>query len=221
MLTKIKNICAASALVLLVPPLPSVAQDTDLETLQRGEKVFNEIAGLGCKSCHGEFAEGDLGVGPYIRGASEGTIRAAIEGIDAMVVVKMNIDEQGINDVAAYVNSLGSTSIIRTLAKKGRFLPDSATVAPNSRFQIVINNSSFQPRVYKSEDLGIAQGTQVAARQTGVISWTSPAKGSFKLHCDDCKLSDQFFTITVDPNAVNANKIQGVADKTSQQDSNM
>ena len=82
----------AIAVTLLVSPFVSA----DEESLARGEKLFSEIAGLGCKGCHGEFGEGDLGVGPYIRGATEGAIRAAIEGIDTMIVVKSTIDEQGI-----------------------------------------------------------------------------------------------------------------------------
>ena len=178
----------------------SPVASADEESLARGEKLFNEVAGLGCKGCHGEFGEGDLGVGPYIRGATEGAVRAAIEGIDTMIVVKSSIDEQGIKDVSEYVNSLGSTRIVRTLAKKGRFLPDSFVVAPNSKFQIVVQNASFQPRVFQSEDLGLGDGLEISARKTGGLDWTSPAEGEVKLWCKDCDLQDQFFTVRVDPN---------------------
>lgn len=172
----------------------------DEEAIARGEKLFNELAGLGCKGCHGEFGEGDLGVGPYIRGATEGAVRAAIDGIDTMIVIKSVIDEQGIKDVSEYVNSLGSTRIVRTLAKKGRFLPNTFTVAPNSKFQIVVQNASFQPRVFLSEDLGFGDGLEIDARTTSGVNWTSPADGEIKLWCKNCDLQDEFFTVQVDPN---------------------
>ena len=169
----------------------------DEDSIKRGEALFNDLAGIGCKSCHGDFGEGDLGVGPYIRGATEGSIRAAITGIGAMVVIKNTIDEQGIVDVSAYVNSLGTTRIIRTLAKKGRFLPNTATVAANSNYQVVIQNASFQPKTFVSQDLGIADGMEVGARTTGSISWKSPEEGEFKIECSDCELEDQSFTLKI------------------------
>eukprot|EP00903_Cladosiphon_okamuranus_P004278 g4276.t1 len=141
--------------------------------------------------------EGDLGVGPYIRGATEGAIRAAIEGIDTMIVVKTTIDEQGIKDIAEYIGSLGETQIVRTLAKKGRFLPNEVTVAPGSKLQIAVQNASFQPRAFASDDFELDGGLDIAARTIGVLSWTSPDEGEYRLWCDNCDLDDQFFTLLV------------------------
>lgn len=177
----------------------SMSASADEESLARGEKIFNEIAGLGCKGCHGEFAEGDLGVGPYIRGATEGTIRAAIEGIDTMIVVKSTIDEQGIKDISEYIASLGETQIVRTLAKKGRFLPNEVTVAPGSKLQIAVQNASFQPRAFASDEF-LDEGMEISARTTGVLNWTSPGEGEYKIWCTNCDLENQFFTVRVDPN---------------------
>ena len=87
-----------------------------------GRQVFNGVAGIGCKSCHGDFAEGDLGVGPYIRGASEGAIRAAIEGIGEMVAVKTVITDEQVSAVSDYIAHLGTMQVARTLSKRGRFL---------------------------------------------------------------------------------------------------
>lgn len=193
--TKLTALLASAGLCLSMS-VATLAQDD--ETLARGEQVFNTIAGIGCKGCHGEFAEGDLGVGPYIRGATEGSVRAAISGIDAMVVVRTMIDEQGIKDVSAYMESLGSTRIIRTLAKKGRFLPNSTSVPANSRFQIVVNNVSFQPKTYRSDDLNLDGGKLIVpARTTGTISWVSPQQGEVKIWCEDCAIEDEYFTINV------------------------
>ena len=70
---------------LLCSYLLAAGVNADDTLIKRGELVFNTVANIGCAGCHGAFAEGDLGVGPYIRGASDGAVRAAIEGIGPMV----------------------------------------------------------------------------------------------------------------------------------------
>ena len=173
----------------------------DTALIEQGEKVFDEIAGLGCKGCHGEYGEGDLGVGPFIRGASEGSVRAAIEGIGEMVVVKTAISEADIKAVSAYVSSLGSYQVVRTLAKRGRFLPASLNVYPDTNVQLIIKNSSTKPRTFSSDNMDI-DPIQVAGRSTNSLKWQAPGQeGTFTLKCDDCKLKDQFFTIEISKTA--------------------
>jgi hypothetical protein len=52
-----------------------------------GRRVLREVAGVDCVMCHGEFAERDVSIGRYFPAASEGTIRAAIEAVDEMIIV--------------------------------------------------------------------------------------------------------------------------------------
>ena len=63
---------------------PLAAAQTTEEMIKAGEKVFRTVAEIGCASCHGDYAEGDKGIGPYNRGVGEEKIRAAINSIEAM-----------------------------------------------------------------------------------------------------------------------------------------
>jgi len=176
--------------------LPNVAHADDAQ-LAEGARLFGTIAGVGCKTCHGEYAEGDVGVGPYIRGAAEGAIRAAIDATGEMIVIKSVITEDEIKAVAAYVGKLGTMQAARTLAKRGRFLPADISVRPGTDVQLIIQNSSIQPHTFKSDNLGMDELT-IAGRSSGTIEWHAPeAEGEFSLYCTDCKLKDQFFTVHV------------------------
>jgi plastocyanin len=162
-----------------------------------GARVFDSVAGVGCKTCHGVFAEGDVGVGPYIRGATEGTIRAAIDATGEMIVIKNIITEDEIKAVAAYVGSLGSMQAVRTLAKRGRFLPAEISVRPGTDVQLIIQNASIQPHTFKSDNMDV-DDLKVGSRSNGSFEWRAPdTEGEFSLYCTDCKLKDQFFTVRV------------------------
>ena len=192
-------IAAGIGLALWLLPAPSIAADD--AAMAEGERVYRSIAGIGCKTCHGEFAEGDLGVGPYIRGATEGTIRAAIDGINEMVVVRNVIGEDEIKAVAAYLGELGTLQVVRTLAKRGRFLPDAVSVRPGTRVQLVIQNAGLDAHTFRSDDMGIADLT-IAGRSAGSGRWLAPdAEGEYSLYCTDCKLKDQLLTLRIDSTA--------------------
>lgn len=204
---KVSIIFAGLAAVLLVLTFNS-ALAIDKETLAEGERVFASIAGVGCKTCHGEYAEGDLGVGPFIRGASEATIRAMIDATNEMVIIKNTITEEEIKAVAAYIGHLGTMQVARTLAKRGRFLPNAFSTRPGTGVQLVIKNSSMSPHTFKSDNMGIDEIT-IPGRSTASIEWQAPdAEGEFSLYCTDCKLKDQFFTLSVD---AAADKFKGSA----------
>ncbi|MBL4826651.1 MAG: cupredoxin domain-containing protein [Spongiibacteraceae bacterium] len=177
---------------------PTFADDA---LLTKGESVFNTVAGLGCKGCHGEFAEGDLGVGPFIRGANEGMIRAAIDGIGAMVVVKASITDEEIAAVSAFVSSLGSAQTVRTMAKRGRFLPTDLSVYPGTAVQLIVQNASTKAHRFSSDNMG-TPSLSVPARKAGSLTWRAPdEEGKYTLFCNDCKLKDQYFTINVSKSA--------------------
>jgi mono/diheme cytochrome c family protein len=71
-------------------------------------KEFSTVAGVGCTTCHGEYAECDLGVGPYIRGATEGFVHAAVDATNEMVIVMTAITDAEIKAVSAYLVHLGT-----------------------------------------------------------------------------------------------------------------
>lgn len=180
---------------------PSMAQAEDDGLLAEGARVFSTIAGVGCKTCHGEYGEGDVGVGPYIRGAGEGAIRAAIDATGEMIVIKTVITEDEIKAVTAYVGRLGTMQAARTLAKRGRFLPEDISVRPGTDLQLIVQNSSIQPSTFKSDNMGI-DDLMVSGRSSGSIEWRAPdAEGEYSLYCTNCKLKDQFFMVRVDADA--------------------
>ncbi len=175
-----------------------VVHAADDPLIAEGERVFNEVAGIGCKTCHGEYAEGDLGVGPFIRGVTEGAIRASIEATNEMVVVRTAISEDEIKAVAAFLNHLGTMQVVRTLAKRGRFLPDTFSVRPGTAVQLIIQNAGIQAYTFKSDDMGIDE-LSIPGRSSGSIEWRAPEEeGEYSLYCSDCKLKDQFFRLDVD-----------------------
>ena len=171
------------------------------ELVEQGKVVFNEVAGLGCKSCHGEYAEGDLGVGPFIRGAPEGNIRAAVDAIGEMVAIKVAIEDEEISAVAAYLAELGGMQVARTLAKRGRFLPESMEIYPGTSVQLIIKNSGVAAATFTSDNMGIVQMT-IPGRSTATQPWQAPEEeGSYSLYCTDCKLKDQYYTVNVTSSA--------------------
>lgn len=173
----------------------------DDELLAEGARVFNEVAGIGCRTCHGEYAEGDLGVGPFIRGATEGAIRASVEATGEMGVIRIAITDDEIAAVAEYLGYLGTMQVARTLAKRGRFLPAEFSTRPGTNLQVIINNSGFDAHTFRSDNMGI-EGITIPARSTGSIEWQAPVEeGEYSIYCTDCKLKDQFYTVTVDPDA--------------------
>lgn len=177
------------------PPYLGAAQ------YDKGRRVFQEVAGIGCRSCHGDFADGDLGVGPYIRGADEGAIRAAIDGIGEMVAIKMSIKDEEIKAVSEYIDYLGSLQIAKTLSKRGRFLPEVAEARPGTTMQVVIRNAGIDSASYASDTMGIEPMT-IPGRSVGSFEWQAPEEeGEYSLYCTDCKLEDQSFTIKVHASA--------------------
>jgi len=193
---------------------PSLLQAGDDVQLEKGKRVFGTIAGVGCKTCHGEYAEGDVGVGPYIRGATEGTIRAAIDATGEMIVIKNVITEDEIKAVAAYVGSLGTMQAVRTLAKRGRFLPEEISIRPGTDVQLIIQNASMQPHTFRSDNMGI-DDLLIAGRSSGTIEWHArESEGEFSLYCTDCKLEDQFFAVHVAASATEFRRVVPVTNVT-------
>ena len=194
------------------------AQDaaTD-EQIAMGEEVYNTVAGLGCKSCHGEYAEGDLGVGPFTRGANEGMIRAAVDGIGEMIVIKNAITDEQITAVSAYLGHLGTAQVARSLVKRGRFLPATFSARPGTRLQVILQNSGFSAQMFASDNMGIGN-IEIPARSSGNMIWEAPEEeGVYSLYCTDCKLQEQYFTINVDSQAPEFRKIApGIAGKGSE-----
>ena len=180
--------------------LLSAGVAADAELLAAGERVFNEVAGLGCKTCHGEYAEGDLGVGPVIRGARIGNVQAAVEAVGEMVAIRAAMGEPEIRAVSAYLEYLGGLQVVRTLSKRGRFVPAEQAVHPGTPLQIIVKNSATVPHTYIGEGMGMTPLT-IPGRSAAAFVWQAPQEeGDYVIACTDCLL-EEVFTIRVSEEA--------------------
>ena len=127
-----------------------------------------------------------------------GSTQRGTSASNEMVVVRTAITEDEIKAVAAFLNHLGTMQVVRTLAKRGRFLPDTFSVRPGTAVQLIIQNAGIQAYTFKSDDMGI-EGRSIPGRSSGSIEWRAlDEEGEYSLYCTDCKLKDQFFRLNVD-----------------------
>lgn len=212
-----KRFIAFSAILITAHAVTAQDATVDTELLAQGEEVYNTIAGIGCKGCHGEYAEGDLGVGPFTRGANEGMVSAAVSGIGEMVVVKNIITDEQVTAVSAYLNYLGTAQVARSLVKRGRFLPEVFSARPGTRLQVILQNGGFEAHTFKSDNMDI-DDIEIAARTSGNLIWEAPEQeGTYSLYCTDCKLDEQYFTININASAPEFRKVTpGIVSKGAQ-----
>lgn len=179
----------------VTPSIPAAAQDSKL--IEKGRQVFLNAGDIGCAACHGIYAEGDVGIGPYNRGVGEIAIRGALDSIDEMSFLKGELNDTEINQIAAYYEWLGQMQLVKTLVKRGRFIPNEIEVYPGTAIQLVINNAGRAAQTFGSDDMGIEQ-FEVAGRTDKDVIWTAPnSEGEFALRCTDCRLKNQRFSIKI------------------------
>ncbi len=187
---------AVIGMVLAVWPWhPVTAQDSQL--IERGRQVFLNAGDVGCAACHGTYAEGDVGIGPYNRGVGESSVREALDSVDEMSFLKDALSDDEIRQIAAYYEWLGQMQLVKVLVKRGRFVPDEIDIHPGTAIQLVIDNSGRASQTFGSDDMGI-EAFEVPGRTVEDLIWTAPNdEGVFELRCTDCRLKNQAFSINV------------------------
>ena len=185
----------AAAFIALSAFPTCAAEPFDLAMVEQGRQIFETIAGVGCKACHGPFAEGK--VGPSNRGVNEATIREALAKIGPMQFLREQLAEEDIKRVAAYTEWMGRHMLVKSLLKRGRFIPDAISVYPGTPVQLVIENTGSEPATLAADGISVAAPT-IAARDTASIVWTAPqTEGKSTIACSDCKIKDGSLTIEV------------------------
>jgi len=163
--------------------------------VEQGRQIFETIAGVGCKACHGPFAEGK--VGPSNRGVNEATIREALAKIGPMQFLREQLVEEDIKRVAAYTEWMGRHMLVKSLLKRGRFIPDAISVYPGTPVQLVIENTGSEAATLAADGISVATPT-IAPRDNASIVWTAPeTEGKSTIACSDCKIKDGSLTIEV------------------------
>jgi len=185
----------AAAFIALAAFPACAAEPFDMAMVEKGRQIFETVAGVGCKACHGPFAEGK--VGPSNRGVNEATIREALAKIGPMQFLREQLAEEDIKRVAAYTEWMGRHMLVKSLLKRGRFIPDAISVYPGTPVQLVIENTGSEPATLAADGISVAAST-IAARDTASIVWTAPeAEGKSTIACSDCKIKDGLLTIEV------------------------
>ena len=185
----------ATAFIALAAFPACAAEPLDMAMVKQGRQIFETIAGVGCKACHGPFAEGK--VGPSNRGVNEETIREALAKIGPMQFLREQLVEKDIKRVAAYTEWMGRHMLDKSLLKRGRFIPDVISVYPGTPVQLVIENTGSEPATLAADGLSVPAPT-IPARDTASIVWTAPeAEGKSTVACSDCKIKDGLLTIEV------------------------
>lgn len=183
---------SACALMLALPMPAAAAGDDAL--IQQGKQVFETVAGVGCKACHGDFGEGKIG--PANRGATEETIKAALANIEAMSFLRSQLSDEAIRQVAAYTSWMGQHKLVRILVKRGRFIPPVTQIYPGTPVQLVIQNTSTASNKIESDDIKAAS-LEVGPRDKASIVWTAPQQeGKLTISCKGCR-SDGAATLEV------------------------
>jgi len=185
----------AGAFLALTAFSACAAEPFDMAMVEQGRQIFETIAGVGCKACHGPFAEGK--VGSSNRGVNEATIREALAKIGPMQFLREQLAEEDIKRVAAYTEWMGRHMLVKSLLKRGRFVPDAISLYPGTPVQLVIENTGSEPATLTADGISIAAPT-IAARDSASIVWTAPEiEGKSTIACSDCKIKDGSLTIEV------------------------
>jgi mono/diheme cytochrome c family protein len=185
----------ATAFIALAAFPACAAEPLDMAMVKQGRQIFETIAGVGCKACHGPFAEGK--VGPSNRGVNEATIREALAKIGPMQFLREQLVEEDIKRVAAYTEWMGRHMLVKSLLKRGRFIPDAISVYPGTPVQLVIENTGSEAATLAADGISVATPT-IAPRDNASIVWTAPeTEGKSTIACSDCKIKDGSLTIEV------------------------
>src|SRR5262245_16711352 len=185
----------AAAFIALAAFPACAPEPFDMAMVEKGRQIIETGARVGCKACHGPFAAGK--VGPSNRGVNEATIREALAKIGPMQFLREQLAEEDIKRVAAYTEWMGRHMLVKSLLKRGRFIPDAISVYPGTPVQLVIENTGSEPATLAADGISVAAST-IAARDTASIVWTAPeAEGKSTIACSDCKIKDGLLTIEV------------------------
>src|SRR5262249_9906535 len=83
---------------------------------------------------------------------------------------------------------MGRHMLVKSLLKRGRFIPDAISLYPGTPVQLVIENTGTEPATLAADGISVAAPT-IAARDSTSIVWTAPEiEGKSTIACSDCKI---------------------------------
>lgn len=179
----IRRTCLA-VLVLSVLAMGATQEEWDEVRLEEGKHIFRTVANVGCSTCHGTFALGDLGIGPVIRGVDTVRIQGALEGAEEMGFLVPIMTDQMIEDVAYYLAYLDTLYPAMAQFRQEAFTPAEITVPADTDVQIIVENGNRSPCTLQVSIPDTAP-IEIAGRATDALVIRTPADGQVTVTCTE------------------------------------
>lgn len=158
-----------------------LAQDFDMEVVERGRVVYDVSAGgVGCAMCHAPFALGDIG--PEIRGMTAREISDALGSIPDMSFISLS--DADLADLATYLGWLGAHQPVTIRVASGAFPNPEVGLKTGVPVQLIFQNGDAAEYELTSELWEDA--VAVPSRGDVAVVLTPAAAGSFAVACEGC-----------------------------------
>lgn len=146
----------------------------DPELVAIGREVFEVTAGgVGCASCHGHFALGDIGIGPDLRGSDEERIRGGLEAVEVMEFLVTQLTDADIKALAEFLGYLGTLSPASFVRTGGVFEPTELRLPTAAQAQLIIQNKDRTACTFELAESGL-EAKEIARRSAADWIWTTP-----------------------------------------------
>jgi hypothetical protein len=172
---------ATTLLIVVGASVTGLAQDFDMEVVERGRVVYDVSAGgVGCAMCHAPFALGDIG--PDIRGMSARDIGDALGSIPDMSFISLS--DADLADLATYLGWLGAHQPVKIRMASGAFRNPEVALKTGVPVQLIFQNGDAAEYALTSELWEDA--VAVPSRGDAAVVLTPAAAGSFAVACEGC-----------------------------------
>ena len=150
------------------------SQTFDPELVAIGREVFQVTAGgVGCASCHGHFALGDIGIGPDLRGSDEVRIRGGLEAVEVMEFLVNQLTDADIKALAEFLSYLGTLTPASFVRTGGVFEPTELRLPTATQAQLIIQNKDRTACTFELAESGL-EAKEIARRSAADWIWTTP-----------------------------------------------
>jgi hypothetical protein len=172
---------AVTLMIVLGASVTGLAQDFDMEVVERGRVVYDVSAGgVGCAMCHAPFALGDIG--PDVRGMSARDISDALGSIPDMAFISLS--DADLADLATYLGWLGAHEPVTIRMASGAFRNPELALKTGVPVQLIFQNGDAAEYALTSELWEDA--VAVPSRGDAAVVLTPAAAGSFAVACEGC-----------------------------------
>ena len=153
-----------------------LAQEDPLaEAIVAGRTTFSEAGGIGCVACHGNYGLGDLQIGPNVRGVDATRIEGALDGAEEMDFLGPLLSDTDIDNLAAYLQYLGTLEAAATLVRGDTFTPEELVVPGGTGVQVIVDNGNRSECTFGLTGIE-REPVVIPGRQAGDLVFTTAAE---------------------------------------------